>query len=48
MRETRDATLDMPKLIMPSIQVNMRAGYFPPSEDNGETYLKVPLKGLRS
>jgi glyoxylase-like metal-dependent hydrolase (beta-lactamase superfamily II) len=48
MRETRDATLDMPKLIMPSIQVNMRAGYFPPSEDNGKTYLKVPLKGLRS
>ena len=48
MREARDATLAMPKLIMPSIQVNMRAGYFPESEDNGETYLKVPLKGMRS
>ena len=48
MRERRDETLAMPKLIMPSIQVNMRAGYMPPAEDNGEVYLKVPLSGLRS
>ena len=47
MRETRDASLSMPKLIMPSIQVNMRAGHLPPSEDNGEVYLKVPVSGLR-
>jgi glyoxylase-like metal-dependent hydrolase (beta-lactamase superfamily II) len=43
MREARDATLGMPKLILPSIQVNMRAGRMPPAEDNGVTYLKVPL-----
>lgn len=42
-RETRDATLSMPKLILPSIQVNMRAGHFPPAEDNGISYLKIPL-----
>ncbi|XDZ66565.1 MBL fold metallo-hydrolase [Alphaproteobacteria bacterium LSUCC0684] len=47
-REARDATLNMPKLIMPSIQVNMRAGHMPAAEDNGETYLKVPVSGLRS
>lgn len=47
MREARDATLDMPKLIMPSIQVNMRAGHMPPAEQNGQTYLKVPVKGIR-
>jgi glyoxylase-like metal-dependent hydrolase (beta-lactamase superfamily II) len=47
MREARDSTLAMPRLIMPSIQVNMRAGNMPPSEDNGETYLKVPIGGLR-
>lgn len=47
-REARDATLSMPKLIMPSIQVNMRAGHMPEAEDNGETYLKVPVSGLRS
>ncbi len=47
MREARDATLDMPKLIMPSIQVNMRAGHMPPAEDNGTTYLKVPISGLK-
>ena len=47
MRETRDASLSMPKLIMPSIQVNMRAGHLPPSEDNGEVYLKVPVSGVR-
>jgi hypothetical protein len=47
MREIRDATLAMPRLIMPSIQVNMRAGHMPKAEDNGATYLKVPLQGLR-
>lgn len=46
LRVARDATLGMPTLILPSIQVNMRAGHMPPAEDNGETYLKVPLKGL--
>ena len=43
MRSTRDATLDMPRLILPSVQVNMRAGHFPPAEDNGQVYLKVPV-----
>lgn len=47
MREARDKTLDMPKLIMPSIQVNMRAGHMPPSEDNGQVYLKVPIADPR-
>jgi glyoxylase-like metal-dependent hydrolase (beta-lactamase superfamily II) len=47
MRQTRDASLAMPRLIMPSIQVNMRAGHMPEAEDNGFTYLKVPLQGLR-
>jgi glyoxylase-like metal-dependent hydrolase (beta-lactamase superfamily II) len=46
MREARDATLDMPRLIIPSIQVNMRAGQMPPAEENGVTYLKVPLNAL--
>jgi glyoxylase-like metal-dependent hydrolase (beta-lactamase superfamily II) len=43
MRTLRDAALGAPKLIIPSIQVNMRAGHMPPSEDNGVTYLKIPL-----
>lgn len=43
MRTTRDATLNMPKLIMPSIQVNMRGGRPPEPEDNGTRYLKIPL-----
>ena len=47
MRETRDATLAMPRLIMPSIQVNMRAGHMPDAEENGATYLKVPIQGLK-
>lgn len=46
MRETRDATLNMPKLIVPSIQVNMNAGNLPEPEDNGVAYLKVPLNRL--
>ena len=48
MREARDATLGMPRLIMPSIQVNMRAGHMPPEEDNGEVYVKIPISGLRN
>ena len=43
MRIERDATLSMPKLILPSVQVNMRAGEKPPAEDNGTHYLKIPL-----
>lgn len=46
MREARDATLDMPRLIIPSLQVNMRAGQMPEPEDNGVAYLKVPVNGL--
>ena len=46
-REARDETLEMPKLIMPSIQVNMRAGHMPPSEDDGQVYLKVPVADPR-
>ena len=43
MRNKRDGTLRLPKLIMPSIQVNMRAGRLPEPEDNGIAYLKIPL-----
>ncbi|HRP96488.1 MAG TPA: MBL fold metallo-hydrolase [Rhodocyclaceae bacterium] len=43
MREARDKTLGMPVLMLPSIQVNARAGRFPPPEDNGVSYLKIPL-----
>ncbi|WP_417228282.1 MBL fold metallo-hydrolase [Amphritea sp.] len=43
MRTERDATLDMPTLILPSVQVNMRAGEMPPADDNGQVYLKIPL-----
>ncbi len=46
MREARDATLAMPRLIIPSLQVNMRAGQMPEPEDNGTSYLKVPINGL--
>lgn len=46
MRNKRDATLGMPTLILPSVQVNMRAGYLPPAEDNGTHYLKIPLNVL--
>jgi len=46
MRTARDATLGMPKLIIPSIQVNMRAGKFPAPEENGTRYLKVPVDTL--
>lgn len=47
MRTTRDKTLSMPKLILPSVQVNVRAGQFPTAEDNGTVYLKLPLNLFR-
>ena len=46
MRRARDATLAMPVLILPSVQVNMRAGQLPAPEDNGVAYLKIPLNAL--
>ena len=46
MRERRDATLDMPRLIIPSVQVNIDAGHFPEPEANGIRYLKVPINVL--
>lgn len=46
MRQKRDAGLGMPRLILPSLQTNMRAGHFPEPEDNGQRYFKVPIDGL--
>ena len=46
MRTARDKTLEMPTLILPSIQVNIRAGRLPPAEDNGVSYLKIPVNTL--
>jgi glyoxylase-like metal-dependent hydrolase (beta-lactamase superfamily II) len=46
MRSARDATLSMPKLILPSVQVNMRAGSMPPAENNGVRYLKIPIDAI--
>ncbi len=46
LREARDATLAMPKLIIPSLQVNMRAGQLPPKDEAGKTFLKVPVNAL--
>ena len=46
MRETRDATLAMPKLIVPSLQVNMRAGNMPEPDEEGDVFLKVPVNKL--
>jgi len=46
MRTRRDATLEMPTLILPSVQVNIRAGELPPAEDNGVSYLKIPVNAL--
>lgn len=45
-RTERDAKLGMPRLIIPSLQVNMRAGHMPEPEDNGKSYLKIPVNGL--
>jgi glyoxylase-like metal-dependent hydrolase (beta-lactamase superfamily II) len=46
MREARDRTLEMPRLILPSIQVNIRAGQLPPAENNGTVYFKIPVNRL--
>lgn len=46
MREARDRTLALPDLILPSVQINMRAGHFPPPEANGVSYIKLPLNKL--
>ncbi len=46
LREARDATLGMPRLIVPSLQVNIRAGHLPEPDDSGKRFLKVPLNGL--
>jgi len=45
-RTERDAELDMPKLIIPSLPVNMRAGTLPPADETGKRFLKVPVNGL--
>lgn len=45
MREARDATLAVPKLLLPSVQVNIRAGHFPEPDANGVRYLRIPVKG---
>jgi hypothetical protein len=46
MRTARDATLSMPKLILPSVQVNMYGGRLPEPEGNGRRYLKIPINSL--
>ena len=46
MRDSRDATLGMPRLILPSLQVNMRAGQMPPADEQGNVYLKLPVNKL--
>jgi glyoxylase-like metal-dependent hydrolase (beta-lactamase superfamily II) len=46
MRSQRDATLDMPMLILPAVQINIRAGELPPKESNGTAYVKIPLNAL--
>ena len=46
MRKARDATLEVPTLILPAIQVNVRAGQMPPAEDNGVAYLRIPINAL--
>ena len=48
MRNARDATLEVPTLILPSIQVNVRAGRLPPPDDNGVAYLRIPVNALPS
>ena len=45
-RTKRDETLEMPVLLLPAVQVNMRCGAFPEAEDNGVSYLKIPLNAL--
>jgi hypothetical protein len=46
MREARDRALDMPRLILPSVQVKMRAGHLPPPDENVVTYLKIPVNAV--
>lgn len=46
-REARDATLAMPRLLLPALQVNMRAGHLPTEEDNGLSYLKIPINAFK-
>ena len=46
MRKARDQKLDMPRLILPSVRINMRAGQLPPPEGDGKRYLKIPLDTL--
>lgn len=46
MRQARDATLDMPKLIIPALQVNIRGGELPPKDQSGKTFLKIPVNAL--
>ena len=46
MREARDATLQTPRLILPSLQVNIRGGALPPAESDGQTYLKLPVNRI--
>ena len=48
MRNQRDAGLNMPKLILPAIQINMKAGQFPEPEANGVTYLKLPMNYFKA
>ena len=47
MREARDKTLGMPQLILPSLQVNMRAGHLPEAEDSGQVFLKLPVNAFK-
>jgi hypothetical protein len=46
MRQTRDATLGMPTLILPALQINMRGGRLPPADDSGQVFLKLPLSAF--
>jgi hypothetical protein len=46
MRTKRDATLEMPVLMLPSVQVNIRAGEMPPKDANGVSYLRIPINAL--
>jgi hypothetical protein len=46
MRTKRDATLEMPVLILPAVQINIRAGKLPPEESNGTAYVKIPINTL--
>ena len=47
LREARDKTLGMPRLILPSLQINIRAGHFPAPDADKNIYLKVPISGLK-